>query len=174
MRRRPPHFRRQAVAEIAKRLDCTGEKQRLAERHDFWFEALLPGLGQESFCVWRDDHSSNDFDVVFLERCDLRGEITVHVLETTRIEQCETFLGKRSGESALFVAPRVAVAIIWKQAADFLVGLHRFPAGQEIADDVLEAPEHVISPIEPFPRIALATKEPRLPGCDGRYAGNLV
>src|SRR5882672_3025123 len=171
MRRRPPYFGRQAVAEITKRFNGGGEQQRLAQRHHLRPEALLPGLRQEGLRVRRDHYAGDDLDALLLEGGDLRREIVVHVLEAARIEQRETFLRQRSRESPFLVAPGVAVTVVREQAADFLVGRHRLPAREEIGNHVLESPEEVIGPVEPRGRIAFAAEEPRLPRRHGGNAG---
>src|SRR5882672_8258611 len=174
MRRRPPYFGRQAVAEITKRFNGGGEQQRLAQRHHLRPEALLPGLRQEGLRVRRDHYAGDDLDALLLEGGDLRREIVVHVLEAARIEQRETFLRQRSRESPFLVAPGVAVTVVREQAADFLVGRHRLPAREEIGNHVLESPEEVIGPVEPRGRIAFAAEEPRLPRRHGGNAGDFV
>ena len=51
MRRAPPDLGREAVAQVAERLDRTREQQRLAERDDLRLEALLARLRQEGLRV---------------------------------------------------------------------------------------------------------------------------
>src|SRR6185436_16915225 len=121
MRRRPPDFGGQAIAEIPECLDGGGEQQRLAQGDHLWPEALLPCLRQEGFGVGRDYHPGDDLDTVFLESGDLCREIVVHILEAARVKQRESFLCERSGESPFLVTPGVAVAVVRKQAADLLV-----------------------------------------------------
>jgi hypothetical protein len=70
--------------------------------------------------------------------------------------------------------PGVAVAIIWEQATHLLVGLDGLPAIGEVGDHVLQAPEHVIRPVEALGRVALASEEPGLPWHDARNAGHFV
>src|SRR5215212_3650062 len=74
MRRAPPDLRRQAVAEVAERLDRAREQQGLAERHYLRLEALLLGLRQECLRIGRDHDAGDDLDAFALERGDLRRE----------------------------------------------------------------------------------------------------
>ena len=61
-----------------------------------------------------------------------------------------------------------------KRPPTFLLVCTRFPAVGEIGDDVFQAPEEVIGPVEALGRIALAAEEPGLPRHDARNARQLV
>ena len=81
---------------------------------------------------------------------------------------------QRRRQAALLVAPGVAVGVVGEQAADHLVGRRAVPQREERRDDVLQAPEELIGPVEAFGRIALAAEEIRLPRAVGGDAGHLV
>ena len=163
MARAPPDFRRQPDAARTERPDGGREKQRLGDGDDLRLEALLRGLGPERREIWRDEHARHDLDVGSLECRDLRREVVGEKLEPAGIDQLVAGLRQRRREAALLVAEGVAVRVVGEHAADHLVGTRGIPQRRERAENVLQAPEEVIGPVEALRRIALAPEEVRLP-----------
>src|SRR5262249_16871911 len=146
--------------DVADRLYRRREQQRLADGGDLGRKALLSRLRPERPEVGRDHDTSDDLAIVFLECGDLSTEVRREVLVAARIEQAEPLLLEGLGEAQVDIAPGVAVAIVGEQATDFLVGGDGSPHRREHRDDVLQAPEEVIGPLEPFTGLAATAEEP--------------
>ena len=174
MRRTPPHFSAQTVTQITQGFDGTREQQSFTQGDDFGLEALLLGLCQESFGIWRNNHTSDNFNTLFFECSDLGTEVLCTILEPTWVGQGEAHLRKGFGESEFFVAPCVTVTIIGKEATHFFIGLNTFPPIGEIGDHVFQAPKNMVSPIEAFSWISFTSKEPWLPRHHTRNTGNFI
>src|SRR6266702_4963237 len=174
MRGRPPHFRGEAIAEIAQRFDRSREQERLADGNDLRFETLLARLDQKVLRVRRNHDARHDLRTALLERCDLCGEVLRHGLKTARVLERKTLLREHRRKAELAVAPRVAVAVVRKESTDRLVGLYRLPHTGVDGDHVFKAPEEVIREAKTFLRITLPAEEPRLPRHYGGDARHLV
>ena len=88
---RPPDFRGQAVAAVAKRLDYRREQQCLADGHNLRIEPLLRRLGPEVGEVGRNHVAGDDLAAGFLESGNLRGEIIGERLIASRVDKSEAF-----------------------------------------------------------------------------------
>src|SRR5712672_1656037 len=118
MVRRPPHFRRKIVAVLAERLDGHREQDRLADRGDLRPEALLQRLFPECREIGRQYDPGDDLGVGALERADLCREVVSEVLVAAGVGELVAGLLQHRREPDLFVAPGIAVAVVWKQTTN--------------------------------------------------------
>src|SRR5690606_29873724 len=170
----PPDLGAQAVSQVAERLDGAGEQQGLTQRYGLWLEALLLGLCKKGLGVGWNDYAGDNLDIIAFECRDLGAEVLRAVLKAARVGQLIALCSQWLGESEFFVAPGIAVAVVWKEPAYAFVGIKGIPAVDKVCDDIFKAPEHVVCPVEAFGRIAFAAKEPGLPGNDTREAGYFI
>ena len=139
-------------------------------------EILLRRLRPKGGEIGRDHIPGDNLGAGFLETRDLGCEVIIHDLIAAWINQSIAGLRQCRRQTALRIAPGIAVGVIGKESTDHLVGGLTLPQCQKGGNDVFQTPKEMIGPGEALGRVATAAEEIRLPWTirgDARHFVNL-